>query len=55
MRPMPKQLQDEIKACIDKHTGALASELAELFRESMVKQFTRTLDEVKQDAAPPAC
>ena len=49
---MPKELQAEIKSCIDKHTGALASELAELFRESMVKRFARTLEEVTQEAAP---
>ena len=52
MRPMPKELQAEIKSCIDKHTSALAGELAELFRASMVERFTRTLDEVKQEAAP---
>ncbi len=54
IRPMSKELQAEIKACIDKHTVALASELAELFRENMVKQFERTLDDARQETAPAA-
>jgi len=51
---MPKttELELQIHACIDKHTDALASDLAELFRETTVKHVARVLREVEADAPP---
>jgi len=51
---MPKtELELQISACIDKHTDALARDLAELFRKTTVEHVARVLREVEADAPRP--